>query len=98
MYCVFMTTISEEISKFCLLLKSLSAARSHSLACACITAIELVRRGWSKTVRLLNEDGQRANECLDTFEARVMIGVSSVIKEVRSERAGLLDAGCLAPF
>jgi hypothetical protein len=53
MFYVFMSTMLQEISRFCLLLTTLSSAPSQPLAlpCACVSAAEIIQRGWAETIR-----------------------------------------------
>ena len=53
MFYVFMSTMAQEISRFCLLLTTLSSAPSQPLAlpCACVSAAEIIQRGWAETIR-----------------------------------------------
>ncbi|GMH57448.1 hypothetical protein TL16_g02380 [Triparma laevis f. inornata] len=81
MFYVFMSTMAQEISRFCLLLTTLSSAPSQPLGlpCACVSAAEIIHRAWADMIRPIYAVGQDQPMDRQALEVRKMESVNEVL-------------------
>ena len=85
MFYVFASTMANGIDTFCCLLEALyrSSSTTESLAIRgmCVSAIEILRKGWGETCRSIYLDLRKSRSCLNDFEDKLILKARSRITE-----------------